>query len=201
MADLALPVHRRLALASSGRLTVRESVFCPAQTRSVATSTCRRCAHAHAITRDLVLCAPPGPPPAEGQEAPAASVASSLVALVRHDVPAAAVLDLAEWTAQPIVVVGERNGFLGFVSSGLRALPQWPWMRLRREVARDFAEGRPLFVLEAAPVITALRLMARRGTRWLALVDAAGAVQGVLSDVAALAALAGGTPAASEEVP
>jgi CBS domain-containing protein len=200
VSDLALTVHRRVVLASSGRVT-DESVFCPARARTVATSTCRRCAHVHAVTRELVLCAPPGVDPPAGPGAPAASLASSHVALVRDDVPGGVILDLAERTAPPLVVIDERDRFLGFVSLGLRALPQWPWVRFGQGVARDFTKGRALFVLETAPVISALRLMARRGARWLALVDATGAAQGVISDVAALAALGGGTPAASTQAP
>jgi hypothetical protein len=102
-------------------------------------------------------------------------------------------------TASPLLVFDDADRFQGFVSSAQRTLPQWPWSGPGPVVARDLANGRALLVPETATVGSALRLMARRGARWLAVVDASGALRGALSDVAALSALACSTPAASIE--
>lgn len=155
------------------------------------TSTCRSCVHAISITTDAVRCAPPEAPLIHGEAACAAWASAPQVALVREDVPGPAVLDWSS-AASPgtLVVVDERERFIGFVSTRSIARPRWPWSLPTSLLAGDLATGRALFVEETTPIGEAVRTMAARGARSLALIGDDGAVRGVLSDIAALAELA-----------
>jgi CBS domain-containing protein len=125
---------------------------------------------------------------ANGISAPAASAALRQVTLVRSDVPGAALVELAKSTPWRLPVVGEDDRFLGFVSHRLLEGPQWPWHRIKITPASDLVAGASLTVLETERLGHALRWMAGRGARSLALVDALGRFRGLLSDVDALRA-------------
>jgi CBS-domain-containing membrane protein len=90
-----------------------------------------------------------------------------------------------------VPVVDDGGRFLGFVSSSGLASLSWPWRLINVTPARHLAFGPFLSVSESDPVGSALRIMAHRGARMLALVDSDGTMVGVLSDVDALRAFHG----------
>ena len=108
---------------------------------------------------------------------------------VRGDVPGLLVLPLTRKPPWQVPVVDEGNHFIGFVSSQALAGRAWPWRLLSITPAEDLVFGRFLRVSVSDPLPTALRLMAHRGARAVALVDDAGVLQGVLSDIDALRSL------------
>jgi CBS-domain-containing membrane protein len=188
MTRVTLRIRKRRLLTNAGQITSAESVFCPARGCSTDTAVCKKCVHAHAVSPEAVVCSPPGPALRDGLDAPAASAAMATVTVVRADCPAAAVAGLAPTPHRPVAVVDDQDRFLGFLSS-VHDRPGWPAARLDSALAREVATGPALLLLETEPMAQALRLMATRGVRALALVDASGAVQGVLLDLDALRAI------------
>ena len=190
MHEVALRVRGRLLIAGGGGRTSSEGVFCPAKGRSVSTSVCKECVHAHSVSSASVVCSPPGPMLAAGMGAPAGSAALTRWTVVRADVPGMALVSLSGSTPWPLPVVDDSDRFLGFVSSAQLERPKWPWHRIAVTLAREFVAGASLLVPEVEPLGRALRMMARRGARSLALVDPSGVLRGVLTDVDALHAAA-----------
>jgi hypothetical protein len=182
MHDVVRPVRRRLILAREGAESSSDTVFCEKRGVSVDAGACRACVHAQAWSPRAVVCAEAGSTRPGGPDAPAAAAALHRVTLVRADVPSSAIRGLSDDPARPLPVLdGER--FLGFVTRRRIQVPRWPWSREATARAADLATGASLRVPETEPIGLALRLMARRGARVLALVDRAGIVQGVLFDV------------------
>jgi hypothetical protein len=184
-----LPVRRRLLIAGDGSRTSNECVFCPAKGKSISTRTCEKCPLVCAVTPEKVVCAVRAPPAPTGLDAPAAAAAMPHVLLVREDVRATHFVPLTA-TIPWLPVVSRNEKFLGFVSPDLLTVPHWPWHRIVTPQAGDVLRGASLTMLETEPLGHVLRFMARRGARVLALVDPAGVLQGMLSDVDALRAAA-----------
>jgi hypothetical protein len=196
-----LVIHRRLVLARDCSSTLHEDVFCPAKGRSVGTSVCERCVHAHSIEPDVVVCTPPGANVPLGMDAPAALSALPRVTLVRADVPGPVLASTLNESAWRLPVVDEADRFLGFLSSDILRGPQWPWRRLALATARELVADASLLILEGESLGRGLRVMARRGARALALIEPSGVLRGVLRDVDALRAVARGGGAAADAVP
>jgi CBS domain-containing protein len=135
-------------------------------------------------------------------EAAAASAALLRVTLVRGDVPGPELIELARNATRHLPIVDDADRFLGFVTPKLLDEARWPFHRVAVALAREVAAGASLLVLETEPLGRALRLMARRGARSVALVDPDGVLQGVLTDVDALwAATHGSEPPPSKTEP
>lgn len=191
MPQVRLRVRRRLVLAKDGFHTSSECVFCPKRSRSVDIGACRNCAHAILISAESVVCCVPVATPPGGADAAAASVALRDVTIVRADVPGSEIADRLREEPWPLPVVDNDDHFLGFASLGLIERPKWPWQAPETLAAREVLVGASLFAFESESLGNVLRIMARRGSRFIALVDgSSGAVQGILFDVDALQALA-----------
>lgn len=148
---------------------------------------CKTCAHAQTASDDAVVCTPPGVEPYA--EPAAGHAALTEVVGVRGDVPGLVVAALARQAPRQLPVVDDQDRFVGFVSSQALSSRHWPWRVVSMTPARDLVFGRFLAVRVSDPLPVALRLMAHRGARAVALVDAEGVLQGVLSDIDALRAL------------
>ena len=181
-----LPVHRLEIVAADGSHTAIRTAYCPSRCAAIALTECKTCAHAQTASDDAVVCTPPGVEPSD--ELAAGMAALTEVVGVRGDVPGLVVAALARRAPWQLPVVDDQDRFVGFVSSHTLSRP-WPWRIVSMTPARDLVFGRFLAVRVSDPLPVALRLMAHRGARAVALVDAEGVLQGVLSDIDALRAL------------
>ena len=177
-------------LAGDGSHTASASVFCPARSCSVDADKCRKCAHVHFVSPESVVCSPPNSTLPEGMDAPAGSAALSDVTLVRADVRWPTLIILSQAAPWPLPVVDSGDRFIGFVPRGLLATPTLPWHQFATTLAGELAAEESLVALETETVGDALRLMARRGARSIALVDPSGLLRGIVCDVDALQAIA-----------
>jgi hypothetical protein len=188
-----LPIRTRSVIAGDGSVAVKHMlhVMCPGRRGSVDLDVCRRCPQVHAVSEHLVDCTPVAVPP-DG-EAAVGAIAPSRVTLARAEVPVAALESLVP-PELLVPVIDEAGRFLGFFAAGHAISPALP-PRLARAMpvgARLF--GSTLLVHEGTPWPQAVRLMARRRGRVLAITDESGVVRGVLSDLDALRAMAGAGP-------
>lgn len=188
MREIALHVRVRLRLASDGNSTPDESVFCPARGCSVDTDSCKTCVHVRSVSARSVVCAPEERLGVD-TEPVAASAALGRVTIVREDVPTEILLALSNGPPWLVPIVDGSDRFLGFVSATRLAKSRSSGRGASATLAGEIAVGASMLALESAPLAHALRVMARRGARSLALVDRSGVVRGVLSDVDALRAL------------
>jgi CBS domain-containing protein len=180
-------VHRLEIVAADGSHRAIQTAYCPSRCAAVALAECKTCAHAHTASDDAVVCTPPGLDPSD--EPASGKAALTEVIGVRGDVPGGVVAALARRTLWQLPVVDDEDRFVGFVSSHTLSSRPWPWRIVSMTPARDLVFGRFLAVRISDPLPVALRLMAHRGARAVALVDAEGVLQGVLSDIDALRAL------------
>lgn len=182
-----LPVHRLEIVKADGSHSAIRTAYCPSRCAAIALTECKACAHAQSASDEAVVCTPPEVEPSDG---PAAGMAAlTTVVGVRGDVPALVVAELSRHGPSQLPVVDDQDRFMGFVSSRALGSRSWPWRAVSMMPARDSVFGRFLAVRVSDPLPVALRLMAHRGARAVALVDAEGVLQGVLSDIDALRAL------------
>jgi hypothetical protein len=188
-----LPIRTRSVIVSEGSVTVRHTlhVLCPGRRGSVDLDVCRTCPRAKSVSTELVECAPVVAP-SDG-EAAVASIAPLRVTLARAEVPVAALEPLVPRELL-VPVVDAAGNFLGFYSrSHAVGLPLPP--RLARAMPVGACVfGAALVVPESTPWPQALRLMAHRRGRALAMTDESGTVRGVLRDLDALHAMAAAGP-------
>jgi hypothetical protein len=116
------------------------------------------------VTDDAVVCSPEelGRTP---RETPAAEAAAARTMCVHVNVPHELAATLAPREPWSLPIVDDGTRFIGFVN------------------------GSMLAIHEAKPIRAALRIMARHGSRQIALVDDDGVLRGALSDIEALRAL------------
>jgi hypothetical protein len=188
-----LPVRTRSLITSDGSVRVRRMlhVMCPGRRASVDLDVCRTCPQASRVSDQLVECTPAASP--EDGEAVVGSIAPVRVTLVRADV-AVAVLESVVAPDLFVPVVDEAGVFLGFFAGGHTVGPPLPPRLARAVPVGACVFGAALRVHEGTPWPQALRLMARRRGRALAIADASGAVRGVLHDLDALRAMAAARP-------
>ena len=190
MHDVVRPVRRRLILARDGAESSIDTVFCETRGISVDASTCKACAcTCKPWSLRAVVCAEAAPPSARWSGRSGGCRGSPRVTLVRADVPSSAIRGLSDVPAHPLPVL-DGEWFLGVATRRRLQVPRWPWAREVIARAADLAVGASLRVPETEPIGLAMRLMARRGARVLALVDPVGVVQGVLFDLDGLRLLA-----------
>lgn len=183
-----MAVHRLKIVAADGSYRTNRTAYCPSRCTAIGTDVCNTCAHAHSVSDEVVVCVPPGLDGAPDDDA-AGAVALPDVIGVRADVPGMALLALTRKAPWQVPVVDDEDRFMGFVSSGGLAARAWPWRLVAMTPARDLVFGRFLSVSVSEPLPIALRLMAHRGARAVALVDEEGVLQGVMSDIDALRGL------------
>jgi hypothetical protein len=188
-----LPIRTRSVITSDGSVAVRHTlhVVCPGRRGSVDLDVCRTCPRLHAAS-DLSVECTPIVEPRDGDDI-VGSIAPLRVTLVRAEVPVVA-LDSLVPRELVVPVIDEAGRFQGFFAPGRVVGPPLP-PRLARTLpvgARLF--GTTLLVHESTPWLQAVRLMARRRGRVLAITDDSGVVRGVLSDLDALRAIAGAGP-------
>lgn len=182
-----LAVHRLEIVAADGTHKEFRTAYCPFRCSAIDLAECKICAHAQSASLEGVLCSPPGPEPSGAPVAGKAAIDD--VISVRGDVPGMVVASLTGRTPWQVPVVDEADRFIGFVSSQTLFSRPWPWRIVSITPARELVFGRFLAVMVSDPLPTALRLMAHRGARAVALVDREGVLKGVLSDINALRAL------------
>jgi len=185
-----LLVKDREIVSADGSRARSAFVYCPAEKASVDVARCKACAMAQEVTAGEVLCTPVTERSAP-EETPAGSAAGAQILCVHADVPCQMLVSVAPREPWSVPVVDDQARFLGFVASRQLAPPP----RIRRPTvldsipARDLTSGTVLAIHECTTVRAALRLMAHRSTRVLALVDDEGVLRGALSDIEALGAL------------
>ncbi len=140
------------------------------------------------VAADSVKCGAPEEPDRNGPNTPVAIVSVTHVTCARADARAAALMSAVKppWL---VPLVDETDWFVGFVSSSSIASSTWPSRVAILMRLRDLAFGSSLMIHESATVREALHMMAYRRTRWVAVVDSDGKLQGMLSDLDALSAL------------
>lgn len=188
MRPVRLSVHRLKIIAADGSHTTNQTAYCPSRCAAVGTDVCNTCAHAQTVADDAVICTPPG------LEEPAVAEVAGWMALpdvtgVRADVPGIALGALTRKGPWPVPVVDDHDHFIGFVSAQGLNIRAWPWHLVALTPARDLVFGRFLNVAVSERLPVALRLMAHRGARAVALVDGEGVLKGVMSDIDALRGL------------
>jgi hypothetical protein len=121
---------------------------------------------------------------------PAGSIAPTLVRCTQADVPLRV---LTSWLPpQPWVlpIVDEVDRFIGFASSTHPSRLPLPPRLIAGLPVREFAFGDTLVLSEAFRWADALRFMAHKHTRFVALLDDGGTPEGLLRDLDGLRALA-----------
>jgi CBS domain-containing protein len=190
--DNVSEVERRIRVlevidAEAGRArTLR--VFCIRTGRTVDVEGCRTCPDNVHIRSESVTCGVPEEPERAGANTPAALVSVAHVMCARADARAAALVSVIQppWL---IPLVDDVDRFVGFVSSSSLATSMWPSRVAILMRLRDLAYGSSLMIHESTTIREALHMMAYRRTRWIAIVDSDGKLQGMLSDIDALSAI------------
>jgi predicted transcriptional regulator len=184
-----LPVRTRSVITSDGPVAVRHMlhVVCPGRRGSVDLEVCRTCPRLHAASERFVECTPVVAP-RDGDDA-VASIVPSRVTLARAEVTVATLESLVP-PELLVPVIDEEGRFRGFFATSHAAGPSLPPRLARTMPVGSRVFGTSLVVHEGTPWPQALRLMARRRGRVLAVTDDAGVVRGVLSDLDALRAMA-----------
>jgi predicted transcriptional regulator len=191
-----LPVRTTSVITGDGSVAVRQRlhVLCPTRRGSIDLDVCRACPRLQAASDRVVECTPVVATP--DADMPVGSIAPAQVTLVRAEVPVAALESLVP-SELLVPVVDQAGRFLGFFAASHVAgagVPLPP--RLARAMpvgARSF--GSSLLVHEGTPWPQAVRFMARRHGRVLAITDESGVVRSVLTDLDALRAVAKAGPA------
>jgi len=188
-----LPVRTREIVTAGGSRVRALEVFCPARRQSIQAAVCGACEHASACSSSEVVCDPPGITSALDldPEADAGAAANATTTCARSDVVGATLVGMIPELPRGVPVVDDIGRFVGFVSSAHLAKSPFPWRVTMAMAAGDLAFGSSLSVHETAPLSSALRVMARHAVREVALVDGAGGLHGVLTDLGALRALVG----------
>jgi CBS domain-containing protein len=196
----SLPVRVRLLLNEIAPPRIRLTVFCPGQRRSVDVESCVSCARNDdpmGIRDRTVRCRPAMPvcvDPTTRAEIESASIGRFMSTEVVCVTPTMSVARLFEHVALRfgghLPVVAEDGHLVGIVTEHeLRPRESW------RPGGRALHVGDVMFpelgaLSEAATVAEALHKMVSKRARLLPVVDASGAVVGMVSDVAILHAVA-----------
>lgn len=188
-----LPIRTRSVITSDGSVAVRHMlhVVCPARRGSVDLDVCKTCPRLHAASDRFVECTPLVAP-GDGDDA-VGSIAPSQVTLVRAEVPVAAMESLVP-PEQLVPVIDEAGRFQGFFAAGHAAGAPLPPRLARTMPVGTRLFGSALVVHEGTPWPQAVRLMAHRRGRVLAITDESGIVRSVWSDLDALRAMARAGP-------
>lgn len=173
--------------AEAGRARTQR-VFCIRSGRMVGVHECRTCPNSVHVRSESVTCGAPEEPERTGANTPAALVSVAHVMCARADARAAALMSVVQppWL---VPLVDEADQFVGFASSSALATSRWPSRVAILMRLRDLAFGSSLMVHESTTIREALHMMAYRRTRWIAIVDSEGKLQGMLSDIDALSAM------------
>jgi CBS-domain-containing membrane protein len=163
-------------------------VFCMRVARMIDVEECRTCPNNVGVASDCVKCVVPDEPDRSGPNTPVALVSIAHVTSARADARVAALMSVIQppWL---VPLVDDADRFVGFVSSSSLAASTWPSRVAVLMRLRDLAFGSSLMIHESATLREALHMMAYRRTRWVAVVDSDGRLQGMLSDVDALSSL------------
>jgi hypothetical protein len=184
-----LPIRTRSVIAGDGSVAVKHMlhVFCPGRCGSVDLDVCRACPRLHAVSEHLVECTPVTA--TRDGEVAVGAIAPLPVTLARAEVPVAALESLVP-PERLVPVIDEAGRFLGFFAAGHAISPALPPRLARAMPVGACLFGTTLLVHEGTPWPQAVRLMARRRGRILAITDESGVVRGVLTDLDALRAMA-----------
>lgn len=187
---MQLPIRTCDTVTRNGSHKRTLSVFCPRRVASVDTRSCQDCAYAHAVRSTVVECSPPIETVDSAADVSAGAVSSVAVICAHRDVPASEVLSRLppQWGAVPIVDTQDR--FLGFLSVTRMANIDLPPRIVQSLPVGELTFGRALAIPEDEALRSAIRSMAVHRARVIALLDGAGVVRGMLTDMDALRALA-----------
>ncbi|HZU82902.1 MAG TPA: hypothetical protein VE987_08305 [Polyangiaceae bacterium] len=163
-------------------------VFCPRLARSVELVSCERCIHAGSVSTSTVECSPVIEAPRVGPDSPVGVVSPVAFTCARVDVPAKTIVSILPQEPWVLPVVDLEDQFVGFASHGRVGVLLPPRLALELPVS-ELLFGSALAVPEGRSLRWAVHSMALHRTRVVAILDDAGALRGVLTDIDALTAM------------
>jgi CBS domain-containing protein len=183
-----LPLIHSETLLSDGSRREHSGVVCPRVSHIIDADRCPGCPYVANVSSTDVVCAPPVPALPRGDEAPAASCSSLMFSGAEQDVLMRRIFGSGAAPSM-VPVVDEDDRFLGFVEAPEAGATELPPRLARTLPAEALIFGRSLWIRDGTPVRAALRTMAARHSRVLALLDEQGRLRGLLHDVDALRAV------------
>lgn len=186
---MQLPIRTCDTVTRNGSHKRALSVFCPRRVASVDPRSCQNCAYAHAVRSTVVECSPPIETVDPAAGVLSGAVSSIAVTCVHRDVPASEVLSRLPAQLGALPIVDAQDRFLGFLSVTRMANIDLPPRLVQSLPVGELTFGSALAVPEDEALRSAIRSMALHQARVIALLDGAGVVRGMLTDIDALRAL------------